>query len=228
MDLGLVLEFSLRTLLSMIIGGIIGWERESTHRPAGLRTHMLVAVGACVIMQLGDFIATQYQGISNIDPARLGAQVISGIGFLGAGTIMREGLTVKGLTTAASLWVVACLGLAAGSGAYEIAVIGFFAIMITLTIFEKASSFVPGGKHTHFFIALKCYDINKTLDHLNEVGIKYFAEISDVNLDVIEGNFYDVSFKLSTHKSRKSLVYADLLKDLTDYVEITSIKLSEY
>lgn len=88
-----------------------GW--ENTHRSAGLGTHTLVAVDTCVIMQLGMYIANQYE---NLDLSRLGAQVISGIGFLGAETIMKEGASVKGLITAVSLWGVACLGLAVGCG----------------------------------------------------------------------------------------------------------------
>ena len=90
MNYQLLINITFRTLLAMFIGGLIGWERESTHRPAGLRTHMLVAVGSCAIMQLGSFNATHIGAEFNVDPSRLGAQVISGIGFLGAGTIIKE------------------------------------------------------------------------------------------------------------------------------------------
>ena len=114
------LEMIPRLLLALLIGGCIGWERESSNHPAGLRTHMLVALGAAVVMELG----SQLAGGSATGPARLGAAVLSGIGFLGAGTIMKEGYAIRGLTTAASLWVAACLGLAAGAGAYALAVCG--------------------------------------------------------------------------------------------------------
>ena len=130
-------EACLRLLCAMVIGMVIGIEREHTHRPAGMRTHTLVALGACVVMIIGNLISTQYQALgSTPDPARLGAQVISGISFLGAGTILREGVNVKGLTTAASLWTVACLGLAAGAGYYVIAMIGMLHVFVTLSIFE--------------------------------------------------------------------------------------------
>lgn len=152
MNYQLLINITFRTLLAMFIGGLIGWERESTHRPAGLRTHMLVAVGSCAIMQLGSFNATHIGAEFNVDPSRLGAQVISGIGFLGAGTIIKEGTTIKGLTTAASLWVVACLGLAVGSGAYAISIIGFVAVILTLTVFEHASTFIPFGYNLFIFI----------------------------------------------------------------------------
>lgn len=130
-------EVCLRLLCAMIVGMVIGIEREHTHRPAGMRTHILVALGSCVVMIIGNLISTQYQALgSTPDPTRLGAQVISGISFLGAGTILREGVNVKGLTTAASLWTVACLGLAAGAGYYVVAIIGMLLVFVTLSIFE--------------------------------------------------------------------------------------------
>ena len=100
-----IVAIALRLLCAMIVGSLVGLEREYTHRPAGLRTHILVALGACVASLMGQMLFAQYGGGS--DPARLSAQVITGVGFLGAGTILREGATVRGLTTAASVWTVA-------------------------------------------------------------------------------------------------------------------------
>lgn len=227
MDTQTLVETLIRTVLSMIIGGLIGWERESTHRPAGLRTHMLVSVGACMVMQLGSFTAIKYGGQMSIDPSRLGAQVISGIGFLGAGTIMKEGPTVKGLTTAASLWVVACLGLAIGCGAYAIAIIGFIAIILTLTVFERASNFVPGGKNTSFTISVRCEDLTETLQHLNEIAELYNARILELQLKVLDDQTHKISFKLSTNKSRRSLDSTELLENLSGYSGIKTVKMNE-
>lgn len=127
----------MRLLCAMLVGLIIGTEREYTHRPAGMRTHILVALGACAVMVTGQLIFVQYHPYgASPDPARLAAQVITGVGFLGAGTILREGINVKGLTTAASLWSVACLGIAAGGGYYMVAIVGMVFIFITLTLFE--------------------------------------------------------------------------------------------
>ena len=96
-------ELALRLGCAMLVGLIIGIEREYTHRPAGMRTHILVALGACVVSIVGEILFTQYTSLgATPDPARLSAQVITGVGFLGAGTIMKEGPSVKGLTTAAS------------------------------------------------------------------------------------------------------------------------------
>lgn len=111
------LEEAVRLLLAAGLAGLIGWERETLRRPAGLRTHVLVAVGSALIMLVSQQIFLQYYQVARADPARIAAQVVSGIGFLGAGTILREGATVRGLTTAASLWVAAAIGLAVGAGA---------------------------------------------------------------------------------------------------------------
>lgn len=135
--LKLSLTLVVRLLLACVLGGFIGYEREHTNRPAGFRTHILVCVGAALVMATSEFIFRQYGGLTNIDPARLGAQVISGIGFLGAGTIIREGFSVKGLTTAASLWAVSCVGLAIGIGFYEGAVSATILIYITLIVLKK-------------------------------------------------------------------------------------------
>ena len=110
-----------KLFVAAILGGIIGWERERRGRPAGLRTHLLVCIGVTLMMLVSEHIFLKYQGYKNdsilrIDPARIAAQVVTGIGFLGAGTIIRSRASIRGLTTAASLWVVAGIGLAVGSG----------------------------------------------------------------------------------------------------------------
>lgn len=116
------------------MGAFIGLERESHGRPAGLRTHTLVSLGACLVMLISMY---GFEEAVSRDPARLAAQVISGIGFLGAGTILREGATVRGLTTAASLWVVAGIGLAIGSGFYLGGVVTTAFAIFTLVFLDK-------------------------------------------------------------------------------------------
>ena len=108
----------MRLVLSCVMGGIIGYERQARHKSAGLRTNILVCLGSCLVMLLSQSLYQAVEGKTNADPARLAAQVVSGIGFLGAGAIMKEGITVTGLTTAACLWVVAGVGLAVGAGFY--------------------------------------------------------------------------------------------------------------
>lgn len=126
-----IVKLGLATLLS----GIIGYEREHSHRPAGFRTHILVSVGSALVMLTSVYIAKE-QGLTT-DVTRMSAQVLSGIGFLGAGTILREGFSVKGLTTAASLWAVACIGIAVGSGYIAGAFVATIVIYLTLNSLKR-------------------------------------------------------------------------------------------
>lgn len=132
------LEVVVRLVISAIIGGLIGLERELNNRPAGLRTHVLVIVGAALVMLVSKY---GFMENSNADPGRLAAQVISGIGFLGAGTIIMQGNIVHGLTTAASLWTSACIGLAIGAGYYIGGIASAIIVMFTLIflrVFENS------------------------------------------------------------------------------------------
>lgn len=132
-----ILDAIVKMLLAVLFSGVIGYEREHSHRPAGFRTHILVAVGSALVMMTSKYVFLEYEGLGTFDPTRLGAQVISGIGFLGAGTILREGFSVKGLTTAASLWAVSCIGLAVGAGYYIGALITTAVIYLTLNTFKR-------------------------------------------------------------------------------------------
>lgn len=125
-----------RILTAMLLGGIIGMERGIKNRPAGFRTYTLVCIGSCVVMLVNQY---SYQVYGAGDPVRMGAQVVSGIGFLGAGTIIVTAHNrIKGLTTAAGLWAAACVGLAAGIGLYEVAVTSSAAIFLVLTLLHRS------------------------------------------------------------------------------------------
>ncbi|MEM1485048.1 MgtC/SapB family protein [Oscillospiraceae bacterium PP1C4] len=128
-----------RLALSVICGGVIGVDRGRKRRPAGLRTHILVCLGSALVMIVNQYLMVTYQ-IG--DPARLGAQVISGIGFLGAGTIITKRNQVTGLTTAAGLWASACMGLAAGAGFYEGAVVACLFIYCVMTLLHRLDAAV--------------------------------------------------------------------------------------
>ena len=130
----LEIESIIKILIAVLVGGFIGLERESANRPAGLRTHILVCVASALVMDMNLLLAKEF---INTDPVRLGAQVISGMGFLGAGTIIKEGVNVRGLTTAAGLWAVACLGLVIGAGFYLLAIFASLVMLITLKTFNQ-------------------------------------------------------------------------------------------
>ena len=130
------LEVILRVALAAALGGAIGFERELRDREAGLRTHLLVSVGAALFTMVSAYAWSDWrfstpEGLV-FDPTRIAAQVVSGIGFLGAGAIIRQGLSVRGLTTAATLWVVAAIGMAAGVGYYEAAVVTTALVLLSL------------------------------------------------------------------------------------------------
>ena len=129
------LAVALRIVVAAILGGVIGLEREIKNRAAGLRTYMLVCVGACLVMLTNQYIV---QVFGTGDPVRMGAQVVSGIGFLGAGTIIvTRRSQIKGLTTAAGLWSAAGVGLAIGIGFYEAAIAGSLVIFVVMTLFQR-------------------------------------------------------------------------------------------
>jgi putative Mg2+ transporter-C (MgtC) family protein len=143
----LAYEVVIRLVLAVVVGGLIGYERESKNRPAGFRTHILVCLGAAItsMIQLYSIQDTmniillhpELQNALKADIGRLGAAVITGVGFLGAGTIMHEKGSIKGLTTAASIWIVACIGLAAGLGYYTLTILSTICVFIVLVFFKN-------------------------------------------------------------------------------------------
>lgn len=133
------LDLTMRILAAAAMGGLIGFEREWSNHAAGLRTHILVCIGAAAIMLLSIYGFGEFAVEPNVrmDPARLAAQVISGIGFLGAGAILRTGSTISGLTTAASIWVVAAIGLCVGAGFYYCAALATVMVFLSLFVLNK-------------------------------------------------------------------------------------------
>lgn len=129
-----------RFLISFFVGALIGFERETHNQPAGLRTHILISIGSTMVMLISIFIPQTFTEFQNGDPGRIAAQVVSGIGFLGAGAILKFGANVKGLTTAASIWAMAAIGLGVGAGMYTVSLIGVAVVLFALTamnLFEK-------------------------------------------------------------------------------------------
>lgn len=189
-------DLILRLLCALVLGAVIGTEREYTNRPAGMRTHMLVALGACVVMVISQILFIQYRphGIDT-DPARMGAQVISGVGFLGAGTILREGLNVRGLTTAASLWATACLGLAAGAGYYAVALFGTVFIFMTLSIFELIQRRLFRSSRLSEDYSVKTNDPTACLALIRRCGAEQKALVSDLHVHrTAGGSGYCIGF----------------------------------
>ena len=164
---------ALRIVVAILLGGVIGLERELRNRPAGLRTYMLVSLGACVVMLINQYTS---QVFGTGDPVRLGAQVISGIGFLGAGTIVVTSHNqIKGLTTAAGLWTSACIGLAIGIGLYEVALIAGLCVFLVLTLLHEMDYFMRSRTRT--------LDAYIELDHTITLG-KFIRNIREQGLEI--------------------------------------------
>ncbi len=144
-------EIILKLALACLLGGIIGLERESLNRPAGLRTYTLVCMGSTLAMIVSLEMYYQFQATVNADPGRIAAQVVSGIGFVGAGTIIREGATIRGLTTAAGIWVVGCIGLAVGAGMYIPAIVTSILVLFVLIYFVRLEERFTGMREYRAF-----------------------------------------------------------------------------
>lgn len=228
LELG-VLEIVIRFVVAMIIGAVIGMEREFTHRPAGLRTHMLVALGSCAVMIMSQMLFCQYRPYgSTADPARLSAQVIAGVGFLGAGTILREGAIVKGLTTAASIWSVACLGLATGAGYYTIAGIGLGCILITLTLFEWLQRKVFRNRFNRYTFTVKCKNVVNAIEKITTMIHEKDARMTIFHVEESGDKIYLITF-VADFAGRHALErHRTFVKELTSDNNYVSIKSEKY
>ena len=226
-----ILTVTIRLLLATLMSGVIGWDRAHKHRPAGIRTHILVCLGACIIAMIQKEIGFDaiemarafpaYKGVIRADEARLIAQVVSGIGFLGAGTIIVEHHSIKGLTTAASLWVVACIGLAVGMGNYLIAVASFVVVYGVVAFLKRIVRVNPLKK-----IEIQYLDKNKGKKFI----MGYFREnsisISNVNFranKALDGSYtYTNVYEIKLPHNMK---YTDVVEGISAGDNITKVQL---
>ncbi|NLY17774.1 MAG: MgtC/SapB family protein [Clostridiaceae bacterium] len=206
----------LRLFVAAILGGIVGIERENQKRAAGLRTHILVSLGSALVMVTSEYMFKAYSGLTDIDPARLGAQVISGIGFLGAGTIIKQGTSVRGLTTAASLWAVACIGLATGTGFYTAAVIAAAIVFLTLVFLRKFENILIRKSKTTPEIMIRMDNKPGKLGEVASYIGKSGANITNVEIETDDEDKLIVNFTLNLPKSLNKDDVVILLKSLPD------------
>lgn len=172
------IETFFKLVLIVILSGIVGYERESWNKPAGFRTHVLVGISAVLVMICGEYLSEK----SGADPTRIPAQLLSGIGFLGAGTILRDGFNVKGLTTAAGLLAITCIGLFVGAGYYLGAIIATAVVYVVLSYSHKLSTKL---EHTDILdLNISANNPKEIIKELNEIFKLSNVEI--VRLKVIE------------------------------------------
>lgn len=167
-----------KLLLSLLLGSVVGLERRHKGQIAGMRTFALITMGATLAMLVSIYIPQEYMGLKNGDPGRIAAQVISGIGFLGAGAIIQSKGAVRGLTTAAGIWMSACIGLAVGAGMYMIATIACLLIIFVLMILDSIEKrWLKGGEAK--IIRLKVKEIVTDTTPYRDCFSKYSVHISD-------------------------------------------------
>jgi putative Mg2+ transporter-C (MgtC) family protein len=220
---GLSIDLLLRVLIAAILGGVIGTERGIGDRPAGMRTHVLVCTGSTVLMLVSMHGSDGVDG--SFDPMRIAAQVVSGIGFLGAGTIVHEGVNVKGLTTAASLWMVSGIGLAVGCGMLQLAILATFVTMLTLVTLHKVEKrFMTAEQNEQRYLKITAKDtfnsITDIINFLHDKGIKI------KNTKIKNSNLYkNVTVEL-TLKGSKNRNLDEIITELNDSDQVLSIEQS--
>lgn len=214
----MILEIALRLFVALLLGGVIGIEREYRSKEAGFRTHFLVALGSalfCIVSQYGF-------GVDLKDSSRVAAQVVSGIGFLGAGTIIFQKNVVRGLTTAAGLWVTAAIGLACGTGMYLAA-----AIATTLVLFglEVLNSFIPTFGTTTVqltFTSTKRESVKRVIGQIKNDCIELYSyELRDRRTS--QGEIYEASIEMKVKRGNHTERLIDYMDDFDD-VTISSIE----
>lgn len=200
------LGVAMRLFLALIVGLVVGIDRELKRRGAGIKTHVLVCVGAAAVMITSEYLMVKFGG--DLDISRMGAQVISGVGFLGVGTIIVTGRNqIRGLTTAASLWVCACVGLAAGVGYVEGVLIALILLIFTLRILGKLDVVVH--RHAKVFDLYLEFTDNKGLTKFVEKMREEQNKITVLQIgkgDVGEGPNAVVSLEIKDHSKRPGLI----------------------
>lgn len=172
---------SVRLILSMILGAAVGIERMKKGQMAGMRTFSLIATGATLAMLVSIYIPQEFLGLKNGDPGRIAAQVVSGIGFLGAGAIIQMKGSVRGLTTAAGIWITAMIGLAVGAGMYVIGIVTTVLIIFILAIMNRYEHYANMSGESKI-IRIKLCDITTNPTFINEAFRRYHVHISDTFL----------------------------------------------
>ena len=209
-----------RLILAAILGAVIGIEREIKNRAAGFRTHIIVSVGACLIMLIGIDGIGKFSSDTARDTARIAGQVISGIGFLGAGTILQKKNAVTGLTTAATLWLSAAIGLAVGLGYYEGAIIATVICLVTLISLNKISDLINKKTIKSYSMIFDTYNFNQ--DSFYEFTSKEGVEIR--KLDIIDEEMDDKSMIEVTFSFNKNYDIDGFFKKLKSEYNLQSVK----
>lgn len=210
-----LIETILKLLLAIGLGGLIGLERETSRKPAGLRTNTLVCLGSAMLMILSDLILRRADGAPG-DLTRVAAGVVTGIGFLGAGTIIHARGAIQGLTTASTLWIVAGLGLVVGAGFYVEAVIFTALVLLTLILFPRLEARFHRGAAPRFHLRMK--DSAEALANFRKLSLHLGVKVEDFHLRR-EKDIAVVTFGLSAPEDKEQ-EFSQSLTEIPDVLEI--------
>ncbi len=209
--------------LSLLLGCIVGLERKRKGQIAGLRTFALISMGATLAMILSIYIPQEYMGLKNGDPGRVAAQVITGVGFLGAGAIIQMKGSVRGLTTAAGIWMVATIGMAVGVGMYAVSVIATLLIIFILVTLERYEHKLNIGQESKI-VRVKVKGIMSTQSDYSEIFARHSIHVSDEYLKFdYEQNFTIINFVILT---KGGVDFAALFSEIHDVQPTISITLT--
>ncbi|MBS5787284.1 MgtC/SapB family protein [Clostridioides mangenotii] len=211
-------EIATRLVLALVLGGLIGLEREKIHQYAGFRTHILIALGACISAMVSLELVSNY---NSADPSRIPGQVLTGIGFLGAGAILKTKVGVKGLTTAAGMWATACLGIAIGCGYYMLSILGWLSIVITLFLLRVGSELL--FKNEKNIIRIKVEDI-KLLSLICNKLEEERVMVKNINVEYCDSESWEL---ILTVLHDRRIVFGIVANEIKNLEGIISIKCSE-
>lgn len=198
-DFGLQADLAFRLVLASLFGAAVGVEREIHGHPAGMRTHLLVSLGSALFTVLSIHGFPPGQNVA-VDPTRISAQIVTGIGFLGAGAILKEGLSIRGLTTAASLWATAAIGLAAGAGQFVLATVGVAIVVFSLWPLNRVAERLHGrgGQRTRLHMAFERLGLLAQVSHeLTERRL----EITGIQTEHVRKNRFEVEIDVTVRPS---------------------------
>jgi len=222
-DLGLQLDLSVRIVVAAALGLAVGFEREIHGHPAGLRTHMLVSSGSALFTVLSAYgFAGEPNAAVVVDPTRIAAQIVSGIGFLGAGAILKDGVVIRGLTTAASLWATSAIGMAAGAGEYIIGVVATATVLVSLWPINALAERLHGS-------SIPAVQLRLSLDRLEVLGevtgmlVKQRLEIGQISTTRLGKNSYRADV---TIRGRTPSVISNAISAIDDIAGVDIISSS--
>lgn len=218
----------IRVLVALVLSGLIGFEREMKNHSAGFRTHILVGVGSCLMMLLSFYgfeaILAKYEGVVNVrfDPSRIPSYVISGIGFLGAGTIIVYGGTIRGLTTAASIWTVAGIGLVVGAGMYAVAIFTTLVILLSLIFLNNFEKRFTKRRSTNLIeiVAMQGLEINRIISVLE----KFNLTLQNVEIIKLENDMTNIFLKVEKEAGLDHVSLFDEISQIEHVKNITELK----